>query len=249
MKIVLTALLIYSGIALYLYVAQRSLLYFPTPPVKHPFIEEFLDIDGESIVVISANPDASKALIYFGGNAEAVAYSIPDFQGLQDTTLYMVNYRGYGGSSGSPSEAGLYADALAVYDAIAPRHSEVMAMGRSLGTGVATWLSVNRDISKLVLITPYDSVLNVAQRRFPIFPAKIILKDVFDSLSRAQALTVPMLVLAAENDNVIPVRHAENLVTALDSNLTEFHILPGTGHNNISAHPEYSRQLLEFLNN
>lgn len=237
----------YVGYGMLLYFKQRSLLYFPTPAFNHPFKEITFDT-GEKVRVVVVNPDQARAVLYFGGNAEPVAMSAADFEStFPDRTVYLVNYRGYGGSSGDPTEPGLYEDALYIYDQIAPQHNAVSAMGRSLGSGVATYLAANRNLEALILVTPFDSVINVARTFFPVYPVTLLVRDKYDSIGRAPAIDIPTLVVIAENDEVIPPRHARNLVSAFLPGLVTARTLKGTNHNNVSLHPEYSDVIRTFL--
>jgi pimeloyl-ACP methyl ester carboxylesterase len=237
----------YIGYGMLLYFKQRSLLYFPTPAFKHAFEEVTFDT-GETIRVIVVNPGQRDALLYFGGNAEPVAMSAADFEsGYPERTVYLVNYRGYGGSTGSPTEAGHYQDALFVYDQVAPRHNRVSAMGRSLGSGVATYLATHRALDRLILITPFDSVVNVARTFFPVYPVTMLVKDKYDSIGRAPEIDTRTLIVIAENDEVIPPRHARQLADAFRSNVVATHTLPGTNHNNLSLHPAYTDIIRTFL--
>ncbi|MEM8499729.1 MAG: alpha/beta hydrolase [Pseudomonadota bacterium] len=240
--------IIYCFAAGLLYVFQRSLLYFPTPELNHPYERLRVESDGETIEVIVVNARKDNALLYFGGNAEAVVANANEFAAnFAERTVYMVNYRGYGGSSGLPSEEGINRDALRVYDEIRDRHTNISVAGRSLGSGVATYLAANRAIERLVLITPYDSILNVARAKFAIFPISVLLKDRYDSLSRANSIDVPVLVLAAENDTVIPPRHTRRLAKAFADRQIELVTIANAGHNDLSDSKEYLRALTRFL--
>lgn len=239
---------IYMSYGLLLYLNQRSILYYPTPEISHSFDEEIFENEGVSIRILVLHPGMEKAAVYFGGNGEAVAYSAPEvWRALPSTTVYMMNYRGYGGSTGSPSEAGIFADARHVFDTIRPRHEEVAVIGRSLGSGVAAMLAVERSISRLVLITPFDSVVNVAQGSFPFYPAALLVKDKYDSLGRVDGITVDTLVLVAELDRVIPRKYTDNLIRALSPSSLQVELLNGTDHNSVSGHPMYYRHITDFL--
>jgi fermentation-respiration switch protein FrsA (DUF1100 family) len=119
-------LICYICVSLLLYVYQRTFLYFPSQNFDHSFERFSLASERETLEIIVLNKGNSKALIYLGGNAEAVVANAQEFSSLLSaTTTYLVNYRGYGGSTGKPTEAGNYADALAVYDHIKKDHSQI----------------------------------------------------------------------------------------------------------------------------
>jgi uncharacterized protein len=188
------------------------------------------------------------ALIYFGGNAEDVTRNAADFRReLPEWTVYLACYRGYCGSAGAPGETALLADALAVHDAIRPLHRRVAAIGRSLGSGIAVHLAAERRLERLALVTPYDSIENVAAARYPMFPVRWLIHDRYDSLQRAPRLHLPVLVLLAQTDAVIPAAHAQQLIAALPAGRAEVRTLPGTGHNTISASPAYWAALRALL--
>ncbi|MBP18422.1 MAG: alpha/beta hydrolase [Gammaproteobacteria bacterium] len=241
--------LVYIGFGALLYLFQRSLLYFPTPLVKHSYPEVIFENESEFIHVIVLNEGMDTAVLYFGGNGEAVALNAADFAPLFPShTVYLVNYRGYGGSSGTPTEDGIYSDALFIFDDVATRHAGVSVIGRSLGSGVATYVGANRSISRLALITPFDSVRNVAQKLYRIYPGSLMLKDHYDSLSRVNQITAPTLVLIAEHDEVINILHTENLVEAFPTSQIRVETISNTGHNTISSVSRYYQLLANHLN-
>jgi pimeloyl-ACP methyl ester carboxylesterase len=113
-----------------------------------------------------------KALIYFGGNAEDVSRSLPGLsQAFPDYALYLLHYRSYGGSSGTPSEEAIQRDATALFDRAHAEHPQTVVIGRSLGSGVAVRLASQRPASRLILITPYDSFQEIAASHYPALPS------------------------------------------------------------------------------
>ncbi len=121
-------------------------------------------------VIPARDPESAPLVFYFGGNGEDVSVTGLDIRVNADANFVLMNYRGYGTSEGAPSESALFADALFTYDtltAATPHNGKIVAFGRSLGFGVAVYLSAQRRIDALVLVTPYDSIRNVARRRFP----------------------------------------------------------------------------------
>lgn len=253
MKSALTLLLfsavIYVGLCALLYVFQRSLMYFPTPaPHTVPAEEVRVSNEGEVLRVWRIHAERPAALLYFGGNAEDVVLNLPDFQQLfPQYAIYLVNYRGYGGSSGSPSERALYSDAEAVYDQVSASHDSVSVMGRSLGSAVATWLATRREVARLVLVTPADSFTSLARRHYPLFPAGLLLKDRYDSLSRAGSIEGPVLFLVAGRDEIIPPQSPRRLASAMESATVRFEVVPDATHNTIGLSPAYDAALAQFL--
>lgn len=239
----------YLGFGVALYLGQRWLLYDPVDENHSDNASyEFLHSDGEKLKVWVVNPDRDQAVVYFGGKSEDVHNKALRVRSQLPThTGYAVNYRGFGGSSGTPSEQGLFADALNLFDRLKARHDSIVVIGRSLGTGVATYLASQRPVSRLVLITPYDSVLAVAQRRYPIYPIPLLLEDRFDSTAYAPAVDAPTLMLIAENDRSIPRPHTAALVAAFGDGRVTQTVIADTGHVSISRHPLFWPRIRGFL--
>ncbi len=244
------AILVYAGLCLYLYLVQRSLMYFPTPPARNVPAERLsIDSGNANVIVWRLHGEKRNAILYFGGNAEDVALNVPEFTAwFGQFSVYLVNYRGYGGSSGSPSESALYMDAEAVFDFASARHAGVAVIGRSLGSGVATHLASVRKVERLVLVSPAASFTALAQEFYPLFPTSLLLKDRYDSLSRAGRISAPVLLLIAQHDRIIPPEHSLKLANAFDQSLVRTRTIANTDHNSIGASQEYGPALSGFLN-
>ena len=242
-------LFVYAAICGALYLAQRSMLYYPTTESRSDRADVLtVATDGALLKVWHVPNPGDNALLYFGGNAEDVAANIAPFAAaLPHMALYLVNYRGYGGSTGAPSEKAILADAEILFDRVRAQHAHVAVVGRSLGSGVAVHLASVRAAAKLALVTPYDSVLRIAQRQLPFVPVSWLLEDTFDSLTKAPRVHAPVLVLLAELDSVIPRAHSERLVAAFASGPASVRTIRGANHDSISSSPEYTRALAEFL--
>lgn len=239
----------FAALCALLYSRQRDMLYYPTPEVGSNEAEVlYLTSAGVRLKVWQVDGPSDRGLIYFGGNAEDVALNLAQFRRLfPDYSLFLMNYRGYGGSGSRPTEDGLYADALALFDHVRQRYPDVSVMGRSLGTGVATYLASERDVRRLILVTPYDSMVHLASIYYPFVPVSLLLKDRYDSRSRVPRLDIDTLVVIAEHDEVIPRRSSEPLVAALPLESAQVHIVRGAGHNSIGSFPDYERALQSFL--
>ena len=235
------AVLVYVGLCTALFFFQRSLIYFPQPRSAGTSASTISIRAGDHDVIVSTRAHAGpKALLYFGGNAEDVSANLPELsRAFPEHALYLLHYRGYGGSGGTPSEAALFADALALFDRIHAEHPDVVVIGRSLGSGVAVHLASTRPVGRLVLVTPYDSLAEIAAGRFPVFPVRWLLRDRFDSGTYAPKVSAPTLLIGAEHDEVVPVRSAELLATRFRPGVARLVVLPGTGHNTVSDHPRY----------
>jgi pimeloyl-ACP methyl ester carboxylesterase len=224
-----------------LYWFQRSLIYFPQPGRQGPPAALMrLQSDGADLAITVRPLEVTKALVYFGGNGEDVSHSLPQLtQAFPDRAIYLMHYRGYGGSTGTPAEAALHQDALALFDKVHAAHPDILVMGRSLGSGVAVRLASRRPASRLVLVTPYDSIEGIAARRYPIFPVRWLLQDKFDSGQHVPRLSMPTFILLAERDEVIPRASSELLHGRFAKGAAHLKVIPGTGHNTISESPVY----------
>jgi len=246
--IILMPILIYIAMGIYLYLRQRSFLYFPTKPVEHTHEVEVFQNGGESIHVIVVNPNRGRALLYFGGNAEAVALGAQAFASkLTHYTTYLVEYRGYGDSSGKPTQKALLSDALHIYDMISHRHRWISLFGRSLGTGVASLVAARREIDRMALITPFDSIESVAQDRFVLYPMSILLEDTYDSIGQVPKIEADTIILIASDDKVVPPEHAQRLAEAYPSSQIETVVIDHTEHHNIADTQEYDEVLGRFF--
>jgi uncharacterized protein len=249
--VVIAAVAVYIGLCWLLYARQNQMLYFP-PAESNPRGFSALRIPSGDVIikVWQLHSDVARALLYFGGNAEDVAADLTDFDPVfRDRAVYLVNYRGYGGSTGAPSEAGLVADAQAVYDALQVRHEHIAVMGRSLGSGVATALAATRPVEKLVLVTPYDSLTNVAADHYGWVPVRWLLKDRYDSATRMSAVSVPVFVVVAEHDEVIFRPRSDALIAAIPTARRQVLILPGATHNDLGGVATFLTPVQEFLAN
>jgi len=184
--------------------------------------------------------DAPEALIYFGGNAEDVSLSATDWAAwLPSARIYLLHYRGFGGSTGEPSEAALHADALALYERVRSHHTTISVAGRSLGSGVAVRLASSQRVRRLLLITPYDSIAAVASHHYGFLPVDWLLKDRFDSGQLVPTIRVPTTVVVAEKDQVIPPARTEHLVSKFAPDTAKLVVVNGAGHSDVQLFPAY----------
>ncbi len=241
-------LLGYAGLCGWLYAAQDTMLYFPTAPAEARDADALLfEHDGESLRVWQVGA-GSRALLYFGGNAENVAWTASEFSGLlADTAVYLPEYRGYGASSGEPGEAAFYRDAAFLYDRVAGQHADIALVGRSLGSGVAAWLAAERPVTRLVLVTPFDSLEAVAQGAYPFVPVSMLLRDKYPSIERVPDIAARTLVLVADEDRVIDYGRTMALVSRFPPDQVRVMTVAHTNHNTISRSPAYREALRDFL--
>ena len=248
-SLIVIAGLAHIGLCAWVYATQRAQIYFPVPETHRPDAQVlWIDSQGERLKVWVVPRAGSRALVYFGGNAEDVAGNLDLFSAAFPThSLYLVNYRGYGGSSGRPSETALFADALAVYEHVRGEHSDITVMGRSLGSGIAVQLASARPVERLVLVTAYDSLVNVARAHIRFLPIGLLMRDRYESASRAGRVKAPVLIVIAGEDEIIPRARSEALVKAFPASQVRVEVVPGVGHNTLDLSPVYLGAVRGFL--
>jgi fermentation-respiration switch protein FrsA (DUF1100 family) len=232
----------YVGAVAVLYVVQRALMYFPdterTPPAAAglPAAQEILldTADGERLIAWHVPPRGDRPVVlYLHGNGGALSHRAERFRALtaDGTGLVAVDYRGYGGSSGRPTEAGLSIDAETAYAFAAARYlaASIAVWGESLGTGVAVALAAERPIGRLVLEAPFTSAVDLAARRYPFVPVRWLMKDQFRSDLHIAAVAAPLLVLHGARDTIVPIEFGERLF-ALAHEPKRFVRFPGGEH-------------------
>jgi fermentation-respiration switch protein FrsA (DUF1100 family) len=242
---IVVALVYLGGVAL-LYVNQRAML-FPIPPVGRtapdaaglPQADEHVltTADGEKVIVwhVPARP-GRPVVLFFHGNGDFLAGRVRRFKAITSdgTGLVALSFRGYAGSTGSPSEQGLLQDAAAAYAFTTARYAadRIVVWGFSLGTGVAVAVASEHPIGKLILEAPYTSTVDVAASLFPFLPIRLLMRDPFYSDERIARVTVPLLVMHGENDPAIPIRFGERLF-GMANEPKRFVRFPGGGHENL----------------
>jgi fermentation-respiration switch protein FrsA (DUF1100 family) len=231
-----------------LYFAQRSMLYHPTalriPPAEAGMPEaqevELDTSDGEKLVAWHVPPRGDKPVeIYFHGNGEIVQWGVARHRATtQDGTgLIALNFRGYGGSTGTPTEDGLHRDAAAVYAFAAARYrpDRIVLRGVSLGTGVAVKLASEQPVGKLILEAPYTSTADVAAELYPFAPVRWLMKDQLHSDQWIGKVHAPLLIMHGARDDVVPIRFGERLF-ALANEPKRFVRFDNGGHNDLDRY-------------
>ena len=218
------------------------------PYVPHEFSNESFSIEGETLNAIKINENKQNAIIYFGGNTEAIVLNASTFKKLfPQHTVYLVNYRGYGLSTGSPNEKAFYTDALHIYDVLKNRHKNISVIGRSLGSGVATYLASKRAVYKMILTTPYDSIQHIAKDRFYIYPISLLLKDKYESVNNIKNISSKTLILLAKNDEIIPLKYSLNLIKEFPKEQVIVKTILDVDHNFIVDKKEYQETISSFM--
>lgn len=247
--LVILACLGYVGTLATLFLAQRWFIY-PIPQTARvaPAVAGFPEAqehvlttaDGEWIIVwhVAARP-SHRVIIYFPGNGDVLAGLVGRFRDITSdgTGLIAVSYRGYAGSSGSPSEPGLLQDAAAAYDFALARYAadRIVLWGFSLGSGVAVALAADHAVSGLILEAPYTSIADVAAAAFPFLPVRLLLKDSFHSDQRIARVRAPLLIMHGERDSTISISFGDKLF-ALAHEPKQFVRFPEGGHNDLGLY-------------
>ena len=259
LKFIALLSLLYTTAAFFMYLRQESFLFYPTKtrhiPDSTTNIQAYTLLQtgtaGKGVTLHGwlVNPQYSKEriIIYFGGNGEDVFLNIDEFEEIQAASLF-VNYRGYGSSEGVPGESEMYGDALAIFDDIEKRYApqKIFLMGRSLGSGIATYVASKRQSAGVILVTPYSSITAIAQSRFRWLPVSLLLKHKFESYRYAAKITAPVLVLYGGADRTVPPANTESLLTSFKTPVQTL-FLETAEHGTIDMHQEYWQAILTFI--
>ncbi len=240
---------------------ESSLLYFPTrglasSPAAYGLRADELALatdDGERLSGWWIRGEGRRVILFFHGNAGNAADRLERARLLnarEGVDIFLVDYRGYGGSTGSPSEDGLYRDARAIYRAARERGfapEQIILFGESLGSAVAVELASVVPAAALVLETPFLSIREMAREHYPWVPSFLI-RSRFDSAVRIRSIAAPKLFLVAERDEVAPAEQGRRLFALARSPKTLF-VIPGAHHNDMPAAggEAYWRSLGEFF--
>lgn len=256
---------VYVGLALYLYVSQARYVYFPDLPSRRmtatpadvglPFESVQLNTaDGERLAAwFIPAPAARGTLIYLHGNGGNMGHRLDPIAVFHNLGLniLIIDYRGYGASTGRPSEEGTYQDALAAWNyltqekRLAPQG--IVLFGESLGGSVAAWLAARHPPAGLIIYASFTSVPDMAQALYPMFPASRLSRYRYDTRAALGSVHCPLLIMHSPDDEIIPFSHGQALLEAAHEpkRLVE---LRG-GHNDalLVSRETYAREVGDFL--
>ena len=256
---------VYVGLAFYLYVFQARFVYFPELPSRQVTASpadiglayetvSLRTADGETLAgwFIPA-PEARGTLLYFHGNGGNMGHRLDPIDVFHRLGLnvFIIDYRGYGDSSGKPSEDGTYEDALAAWHYLT-QHKHLMPerivlFGESLGGSIAAWLAARHAPAGLIIYASFISVPEMAQDLYPLFPAAWLTRYRYDTRAALVSAHCPVLILHSPEDEIIPFRHGEALFAAANApkRLFELH----GGHNDalLTSREHYAREVGAFL--
>lgn len=197
-------------------------------------------------------PEARTALLLLHGNAGNISHRLQKLSMLAelDVSVLMLDYRGYGQSDGTPSEAGTYLDAAAAYDwlraqGVPPRH--IAVYGESLGGPIAVDLATTHDVGYLVLESAPSTIAGVARYHYPWLPTDWLLSVRYDALSRMPKLRAPLLIMHSPSDEIVPFAMADELYAAAPGDKRLVRLAGGHNDAFIVAAPVYQAALRDFL--
>jgi len=242
----------YLGLCAVLFFAQRALV-FPAPRVREsPGSAAIVDVPGGTPMLWRPADAGGPVVVHFHGNGEQVGGLawLGEKLAAGRASFAAVEYPGYPGAAGTPSEASIVAAAeVALEHLTGPMgvaRNRIVLSGQSLGTGVAVRLAANGWGTRLVLLSPYTSMTAVAEQGiYRMFPIGLLLRDRFDSEQLAPRIQLPVLVLHGTRDEVVPFE----LGRALSSRFPQarFVEVPGAGHNDLWEHPITPSEYLGFV--
>jgi hypothetical protein len=246
------------GVPAWAWFTQESMLFFPQPVASTAHLParasplEVVAADGTRLRgwIVKRASTPAPTVIYFGGNAEEVSWTISDARWPREWTIVGVNYRGYGTSEGKPGEPALTADSLAIYDAVANRDDvdphRIVVFGRSLGTAIAAHLAARRPVAGAILVSPYDSMTAIGQLHYPWLPVSLLLRHRFDAVPDAKRDTMPMLAIVGGSDSIIPAKRSRALFDAWAGPKT-WQLVARAGHNDLGNDAAFWEGVAGFL--
>ena len=259
-KLFKALLLVYVMMGTSLYFLQEKLLFHPTElsqnyqyEFNYPFDELFLEPEKEvSINAIHFKVKQPKGVIlYFHGNAGDLSRwgAIAEYFVSKNYDVFIMDYRTYGKSKGKLSEQAFYDDAQYCYNYLLKDYSEgdVTVYGRSLGTGIATYIASKNNSKQLVLETPFYSILDVAKHRFPMFPLASLLKYKFPSHQYIADVNCPITIFHGTNDQVVPYHSAEKLKIVAPKDSATFITIKDGNHNDLIEFEDYRMGIDQIL--
>lgn len=255
----------YVVLAFLLYVFQARYVYFPelpsrvvdTTPADIGLAFEPIKLhtaDDETLAgwYIPA-PQARATLLYLHGNGGHIGHRLDQIAVFHRLGLNILifDYRGYGASSGTPSEAGTYRDAQAAWDYLT-RHKgikpeQIVLFGESLGGAIAAWLAARHTPAAMILYASFTSVPDIAQQLYPIFPARLLARYQYDTRAALSAVHSPLLIMHSPQDEIVPFSHAQNLFAAANAPKQLLELRGGHNDALLVSRDDYARGVDKFI--
>lgn len=256
--LLLVTLILYLAFMSVLYTFQEKIIFRPVSlditykfEFTVTFEELFLKTDENTTInALLFKTEAPKGVIlYFHGNAGNLKRwgEITSQFTKFNYDVLVIDYRGYGKSSPNLSEAGLYHDAVFCYDwLISQNYNNIISYGRSLGCAMASYVASRRQVSQLILETPFYNIADVARKKFPIFPSKKLIKYKFPNNEFAEQISAPVTIFHGSNDRVVPIASALQLNEIYGKQANFIKIEHGM-HNNLSEYDVYWQEIKNIL--
>jgi len=256
----LFAVLIYGLIVLAVYVFQEKLIFQGSSlpddfkfDIEVPFEEVYLNTSDSFRLhgLMLKSKESKGVILYFHGNRKNITRwgNLAAYFTKYDYDVFVIDYRGYGKSTGNRTEAVLHEDALLAYDYLTKKYSEstIIIYGRSLGTGLACQLGSKVKSKGVILETPYHNFREMLSERLMILPSKIIFKYNFNSMNYIDKITSPVYIFHGTSDNVVPIEYGRKLAQAGNKELLKFFTIENGEHNNLSEFSQYNNLMKEIL--
>ena len=252
---------LYIAILVIAFLFQDKLVSFPQP-LARDYRYNLSDSDKEVFIPTADGKLVNGILFHRAGNQNVVLYfhgnggSLDSWQQTSEDILplncdlLIIDYRGYGKSTGAFSEKGFYEDAHAAYKFLIQtgyKPDQIIAYGRSLGTGVAMQLATTEKVKALILESPYTNLPGLAAESMPYLLPQLLLRYKLNTLKRANKLQVPALIIHGTSDELIPVAQGQKVYNAISSP-KKLLLINGGGHNNLSQFPEHFKGIKDFIN-
>ncbi len=254
-KILLLGVIAYFLFCTFFFFFKWKLIFFPrkgNPFYSHPWRENRVSIKRDNVSIDGwfLRKDVSPVVLYLGGNAEDVSLHLEQADKFP-ASLYLVNYPGYNGHDGKPSEKAIFRSALATYDYLTNEQNvspdSIYLMGRSIGSPVAAYVAKNRKVKGLILVTPFDKLSNVAKRVFFSYPFLWVIRHHLDTVQYLKDVDAKTLVIVAGRDEVVPPSSTENLVKFLEGRGALIITFPKADHQNVSDFDSYQTLISDFV--
>lgn len=240
---------IYILFGLVIYLIQRNILYRPDankPQIPARYADTIKTVtittdDGLQLMSWYTKARSNQpTIIYFHGNAGTIADRLPNLIPFLNLGygLLLLSYRGYADNPGNPTEQGVYQDARAAFKFLHQQNinnKDIIIFGESLGTGVAIQMANEYPTNYIILQSPYTSITAIAQKRFPLFPIKLMLKDQFKSIDKLTHLTQKLIIIHGLQDNTIPFEHGQKIFEQYPGK-KEILLIPTAGHNDVLSY-------------
>ncbi|MEM8795537.1 MAG: alpha/beta hydrolase [Pseudomonadota bacterium] len=258
-SLAIVCVVVYLTTTLGLYVLQRQMMYFPTHANPSPSsvglsdvsVERLTTSDGERLVLWHAPAaDNQPTILFFHGNGGEMAHRADRFAAYRSAGfgVAFLSWRGYGGSTGAPSEGGLLIDARTAFEWLITQGNpakDIAVVGESLGTGLAVRIAADNPVGALVLGAPFTATVDIAADRFPWIPVSLLMKDQFRSVDYIGTVQAPLFILHGSDDRVVPYKFGKGLYEAAASQAI-FETLPNEGHQALYAPTTWNKEI-EFL--